>query len=348
MKFNQKISLNGRIISNQSPVFIIAEAGVNHNGDMILAKELVDAAVDAKVDAVKFQTFKADKLILKTVDKAIYQLETTSSKETQYDMLKRLEVTQQQNIELKRYCDEKKIMFLTTPFDEESLDELDMLELPAYKIASTDVTNLPFLKKIAKKKKPIFLSTGMSYLEEIELALRTIYAYNKEVVLLQCTANYPIEDNEANLNVIDAFKEKFDMLFGYSDHTVGVGAAPYAIAKGVKILEKHFTLDCNAVGPDHKASLTPEQLSEFVQTVRRVEKYMGTSIKQPTMSESKNRLSLQKCVVAAEKIEKNELFMENNLATKRTGGKGISPIYFYEIVGRKAKKTFYVDDIIEI
>ncbi|MDB9866039.1 N-acetylneuraminate synthase family protein, partial [Candidatus Thioglobus sp.] len=254
MKFNKKIKIQEKLISKDSPTFVIAEAGVNHNGDMIVAKKLIDLAVKAGADAVKFQTFSAKDLILNDIQKAPYQKETTDINETQFEMLKRLEVNLDQNKELKRYSDEKGIIFLTTPFDEKSLDDIDELDLPAYKVASTDTTNLMLLRKIAKKGKPIFLSTGMSYLSEIILALETIYEYNQKVVLMQCTANYPIQDNEANLGVINTFKKNFNILLGYSDHTVGTGAAPFAIPMGAKVLEKHFTLDKVSEGPDHKAS----------------------------------------------------------------------------------------------
>lgn len=258
MNFNKNINVGDFSLNTESPIFIIAEAGVNHNGDLEIAKKLIDLASEAGANAVKFQTFKTENLILKDVQKAQYQKKTTDSKESQFEMLKKLEVSKEQNQELKKYCKKKSIIFLTTPFDEKSLDDLDDLNLLAYKIASTDTTNLPFLKKIAKKGKPIFLSTGMSYLTEVKIALETIYEYNKDVVLLQCTANYPIKNNEANLNVINTYKKCFDVLLGYSDHSVGIGAAPYSVPMGVVVVEKHFTYDKNLSGPDHKASLSPE------------------------------------------------------------------------------------------
>lgn len=346
MKFNKYIMINDKVISNVSPAFIIAEAGVNHNGDIESAKKLVDVAVEANVDAVKFQTFKTEELILADVKKAVYQTKTTSNQETQYEMLKQLEVTVEENKELKRYCLEKDIIFLTTPFDEKSLEELDELDLPAYKIASTDLTNIPFLIKIAKKNKPIFLSTGMSYLDEIKSALNEIYKYNKNVILLQCTANYPIIDEEANLNVLDTFKQEFEMLLGYSDHTVGIGASPYALSKGVKVIEKHFTLSKESKGPDHKASLSPEQLREFVKVIRKAEKYMGTDIKMPSVSEANNRKSLQKCFVAKKIIRKGDILSDDNIIAKRTGGEGISPIYYKQVFGKKSEKDYAINEII--
>jgi N,N'-diacetyllegionaminate synthase len=348
MIFNKNLNIQNKEISPSSPTFVIAEAGVNHGGDMKVAKKLIDLASEAGADAVKFQTFKAEHLILESVKKAPYQQKTTEATETQMEMLKRLEVTREQNIELKRYCEEKNIIFLTTPFDEISLDEIDELELSAYKIASTDTTNLPFLKKVAQKGKPIFLSTGMTYLSEVQMALETIHEYNKDVVLLQCTANYPIRDDEANLAVIDTFKKHFDVLVGYSDHTVGVGAAAFAIPMGAKVVEKHFTLNKSLEGPDHKASLSPVELKEFVQLVRKVDAFMGSSIKKPNLSETKTRASLQKCLVANCEIQEGETFREDNIIGKRTGGEGVSPIYYKDLIGTKATKNYKKNEIIEI
>lgn len=348
MIFSNVINIAGKTVKQNAPTFIIAEAGVNHNGNIELAKKMIDLASEAGADAVKFQAFRTEALILDNVQKAAYQRKTTSQAENQYNMLKNLELSKEKNMELKKYCQKRNIIFLTTPFDEISLDELDELELDAYKIASTDITNLPFLRKVAKKQKPIILSTGMSYMEEVELAIETIFPYNRNVILLQCTANYPIEDSEANLNVLDTFKEKFDILLGYSDHTVGVGAAPYAIAKGAVVLEKHFTLNKTADGPDQKASLSPDELKAFVKEVRRAEKFMGSCIKMPTNSERKNRLSLQKCFVARCNIKKGENFSDDNIIAKRTGGIGISPIYEQEVLSSVASRDYAENDIIEI
>lgn len=348
MNFKKEIKIGNKCISENSSVFIIAEAGVNHGGDINIAKKLIDIAVDAGADAVKFQAFKTEHLILNNVDKAPYQKKTTDTSESQFEMLKKLEVTKEQNLQLKKYCEDKKIIFLTTPFDEVSLDELDELDLPAFKIASTDTTNLPFLKKVAQKGKPMFLSTGMTYQAEVELALKEIYKYNQEVILLQCTANYPIADDEVNLNVLNTFKQCFDILLGYSDHSVGVGAAPFAIPMGVKVVEKHFTIDKTLGGPDHRASLSPDELKEFVSTVKRVERYMGSSVKLPNLSETKTRASLQKCLVARLPIKKGEVFFEDNIVAKRTGGSGISPIYYEEILGKVASQNFAIDEKIEL
>jgi N-acetylneuraminate synthase len=347
MNFNRTIKVANREISESAPVFIIAEAGVNHNGDIKVAKKLIDVAVDAGVDAVKFQTFKTENLILESVQKAPYQKKTTRSSESQYEMLKKLEVTKDQNLELITYCKGKEIIFLSTPFDEESIDELVELDIPAFKVASTDITNLPFLKKLAKSGKPIFLSTGMSYLSEVEMALQEIYNYNKDVVLLQCTANYPIQDNEANLNVLNTFLSHFKILVGYSDHTVGTGASPYAIPMGARVVEKHFTIDNSSEGPDHKASLNPVQLKDYVKQIRKVEEYMGIFIKIPSFDETKTRKSLQKCLVAACEIKKDQSFTEQNIVAKRTGGEGISPLYYNQLLEKRASKKYNKNDIID-
>jgi N,N'-diacetyllegionaminate synthase len=348
MRFNKVINIAEKEISRISPTFVIAEAGVNHGGDMVIAKKLIDLAIDAKADAIKFQTFKAEHLILQNVQKAPYQKNTSDAIETQFEMLKKLEVSKEQNLDLKNYCAKNGIIFLTTPFDEESLDELDELNLSAYKVSSTDTTNLPFLEKIAKKSKPIFISTGMCYLAEVRLALETIYKYNKDVVLLQCTADYPIQDKEANLSVINTYRDNFDILLGYSDHSEGVGAAPFAIPMGAKVIEKHFTIDKFAHGPDHAASLSPNELIDLVKKIRKVDKYMGSSIKEPSLSEHKTRKLLQKCMVATQNIKKGEFFSEDNIIAKRTGGIGISPIYYMSIIGKKSNRNFKKNEVVSI
>lgn len=346
MCFDREIYISNQCINAESPTFIIAEAGVNHNGDMELAKQLIDVAVEAGVDAVKFQSFKTRDLILNNIQKAPYQQLTTDAKETQYDMLKRLEVSFEQNRQLQEYCKKRGIIFLSTPFEKRSLEELCDLGVDAIKVAATDLTNIQFLKLIAQKGKPIILSAGMCYLEEIRMALQAIYPINKQVILLQCTANYPIDNKEANLNVIDTLKEEFDILVGYSDHSVGIGASPYAVAKGAKLIEKHFTVDKTMDGPDQRASVTPEELKQLVSEIRRVETYLGTGIKIPTTSEQFTRKSLQKCFVAATEIECGEVFSEENIVAKRTNGEGISALYYENLIGRTAKRKYTVNDII--
>ena len=307
--FHMDISIDGKTVSEHSPVYIIAEAGVNHNGDMNLAKEMIDVAAEAGVDAVKFQNFKADGLILKNIEK---------------------------------------ITFLSTPFEKASLEELDNLGVPAFKVAATDLTNIQFLRQVAEKGKPIILSAGMCYLEEVKRALNAIYPLNKEVILLQCTANYPIQNSEANINVIRTLRDEFHILVGYSDHSQGVGAAPFAVAAGAKLVEKHFTLDKNMEGPDHKASVTPGELKQLVEDIRRVEEYLGDGVKMPSCSEQMTRKSLQKCLVAGKDIKAGEKFCNENIVAKRTDGVGISALYFDEIVGRTAGKDFTADEIIRV
>tara|TARA_B110000503_G_C7163915_1_gene421038 strand:+ start:685 stop:1731 length:1047 start_codon:yes stop_codon:yes gene_type:complete len=346
MQFNKRIEIRDNILQQNGKTFIIAEAGVNHGGNMDLARKLVDIAVDAGVDAVKFQAFRTNELIIQNVKKAPYQTKTTDKAESQSDMLKKLELRKDQYVELKEYCESKNIIFLITPFDETSLKELEEIGVVAYKVASTDTTNLPFLKKIAQTKKPIFLSTGMSYLEEIRSALEEIHTYNKDVVLMQCTANYPIKNDEANLNVIKTFQKNFNILTGYSDHSIGIGAAPYALPMGVCMIEKHFTINKSDEGPDHLASLDPEELKELVIEVRRIEQFLGSFEKVPTTSELKTRKSLQKNLVAKVAINEGELFSDENVIAKRTGGEGISPINYKSVFGKSAKKAYRVNEII--
>lgn len=348
MQFNKQIRIGNRLISEESKTFIIAEAGVNHNGDILIAKEMIDVAAEIGVDAVKFQSFKTDKLILKNIEKAPYQKITTNSHETQYDMLKRLEIGADQIQELIEYCKKKNIIFMSTPFEKDSLDVLDKLDVCAFKIAATDLTNIQFLRQVAQKDKPIILSAGMCYLEEVKKALEAIYPINKDVLILQCTANYPIKNCEANLKVIDTLKSEFDILVGYSDHSEGVGASPFAVARGAKVVEKHFTLSKSMIGPDHKASVEPKELEQLVSDIRRVEAYLGDGIKIPSCSEQMTRKSLQKCLVATKQIYKGEIFCDENIVAKRTNGNGISALYYDDVVGREAKKDFLEDDIISI
>lgn len=348
MHFNKTFYIGNTLISESSQTFIIAEAGVNHNGDIDMAQKLVDSALQAGVNAVKFQTFRTDEIILKSVEKAPYQKKTTNERKTQYEMLKELELSYGETRMIRDYCREKGILFLSTPFDQMSLKELGKLDLPAIKIAATDLTNIQYVRQVAKVGKPIILSAGMCYLDEIRLALEAIYPLNKNVILLQCTANYPLEDHEVNLNVIDTLKREYDILVGFSDHSQGIGAAPYAVAKGAKVIEKHFTLDKHAEGPDHKASIMPEELKQLVSDIRKVEKFLGSGIKRPSLSEQYTRRSLQKCMVAAKNIKKGERFTENNVTAKRTNGEGISALYYDDLLNRTAPRDFIKDDILEV
>lgn len=346
MDFNKVIKIGNKVISDFDRTFIIAEAGVNHNGNINLAKQMIDVASESGVDAVKFQSFKTENLILRNIEKAPYQKKTSNSEESQYDMLKRLELTKEQTIELIDYCKKKELIFLSTPFEKSSLDELNDLGVSAFKIAATDLTNIQFLRQIAEKGKPIILSAGMCYLEEVRCALEAIYPINKEVILLQCTANYPIRDSEANISVIRTFKQEFNVVVGYSDHSQGVGASSYAVALGAKVIEKHFTLDKTLQGPDHKASVTPSELVQLVQDIRRVEQYLGKGEKIPTCSEQMTRRSLQKCFVAARPIKVGERFSGENIVAKRTNGEGISALYYDSLLDMISCRDYKVDDVI--
>lgn len=348
MKFKKTIQIGNFIISEDAPVFIIAEAGVNHNGEIELAKKLIDVAVECGADAVKFQSFITEELILDNVEKATYQKETTAKTESQFSMLKKLEFAVSNMKLLKAYCREKNILFLTTPFDEKSLELLDELDLEAYKISSTDTTNIGFIRRVAKKGKPVIISTGMCYMQEVETALEALSEENQEVILLQCTSNYPVKDHEVHLNVIQTFKDRFDMIVGFSDHTPSIGASPYAVSMGAKVVEKHFTLDKSMEGPDHRASLDPAELKAYITEIRRVELYLGNPSKEPTEDEKETRNRLQKCLVAAIPITDGEVFSEDNIVAKRTGGKGISAIEYNAVVGKKANRDYKKNEIIEI
>lgn len=346
--FNQEIKIGDKTINEDNESFIIAEAGVNHNGKIEMAKKLVDAAVKAGVDAVKFQTFSTDRLIIKDTKKAKYQVDNTGSEESQYDMLKKLELSFEDHKIIKDYCDKNDITFLSTPYDPESVDMLDELGVSAYKVSSSDNTNLPFLNYLSKKDKPVILSTGMSYLGEIAEAVRAFKNNKfKDLILLHCVSNYPISMEKVNLEAINTLKDKFNTIVGYSDHTAGIGAAPYSIPLGAKVIEKHFTLDKNLSGPDHKASLNPEELKETVNLIRKVEKAMGTGIKAPILEERDSKKKLQKSIVSKKDIVKDETITEDKLTTKRPGT-GISPIYIKEVIGKKAKDNIPKDTIITL
>ncbi|AZO94015.1 N-acetylneuraminate synthase [Halocella sp. SP3-1] len=347
MKFSQEIKIGNKLINRDNPTFIIAEAGVNHNGDIKLAKKLIDIAVESNVDAVKFQTFSTERLILRDTEKPEYQKKNTESSENQYEMLKKLELDKEDHKILIDYCNKKGIIFLSTPYDEESADLLEGLGIKAYKIASTDTTNLLLLDYLAKKDKPVILSTGMSYLSEVEKAVDIFKKNNMgELILLHCISNYPLEFEKANLQAIKTLEDRFDLLVGYSDHTAGIGVAPYSIALGAKVIEKHFTIDKNLPGPDHKASLSPIELKSCVELIRKIEKAMGTGIKSPLLEEKQVKLLLQKSLVAKVSINKGESIKRDMLTAKRPCG-GISPLYLEEIVEKKAKMDIKKNSIIK-
>ena len=324
------------MIGPGNPCFIIAEAGVNHNGSLDLAKKLIDVAAKSGADAVKFQTFKTENVILTDIEKAPYQKGTTNATESQTEMLKKLETDEGFHVSLVEYCTEKNIIFLSTPYGEESLNLLMELGVPAIKIASTDTTNLLFLEQVAKSGKPVILSTGMCSLAEIEQAYNCLRENGcEQLALLKCTSNYPTDISEVNLRAIKTLENCFDAVIGFSDHTEGIGASPYAVAMGAKIVEKHFTLDKKMEGPDHQASLSPEELILWVEEIRKVEQMLGSSEVFPTKSENETKKALQKCLVSKVDFRKGDIITRKNIAAKRTGGKGISALEFYNVLGLK-------------
>ncbi len=319
-------------------VFIIAEAGVNHNGDIALARKLIDAAKNACCDAVKFQSFKADRLVTKTAGKAQYQIENTNSAESQYEMLKKLELSYNDHAELISYCRENNITFISTPFDEESADMLDNLGITVFKISSGDITDKHLLKHVAKKQKPVILSTGMSTLEEVEEALQWIYGEgNRNVTLLHCTSCYPAAVEDVNLNAIKALQHAFKVKVGYSDHTPGVEIPAAAVALGAEVIEKHITLDKSMPGPDHKVSLEPDELSKMVRYIRNIEKALGDGRKYPVQKELDVREAARKYIVTNREIYKGQVISYDMLCVKRAG-KGIEPKQMDSITGSVALK----------
>lgn len=330
-------------------VYIIAEAGVNHNGDIEVAKRLCDAAKNSGVDAVKFQTWKTENIVTKTAPLAAYQEENISSKsDSQFEMLKKLELSYNDFIELQKYCDKIGVRFLSTPDDEESLEFLSGLDLDFIKIGSGEVNNIPYLRKIGAKKQPVILSTGMSFLADVERAFNILLDSGaKSVALLHCTSNYPCPMNEVNLKAMLTLKAAFQCEVGYSDHTIGIEVPIAAVALGATIIEKHFTLDKEMDGPDHKASLDPQELTEMVRTIRNIEVALGDGIKRPNKSEEETSKVVWKSIVATCKIEKGSVFSIKNLTVKRTGD-GIPASFWDMVVGQKANRTFAADEVISI
>jgi N-acetylneuraminate synthase/N,N'-diacetyllegionaminate synthase len=330
-------------------VYIIAEAGVNHNGDIELAKKLCDAAKNSGVDAVKFQTWKTENIVTKTAPLAAYQEENISSKnDSQFEMLKKLELSYDDFVELQKYCEKIGVRFLSTPDDEESLEFLSGLNLDFLKIGSGEVNNIPYLRKIGAKGQPVLLSTGMSFLGDVERAYNILLdAGALSVTLLHCTSNYPCPMDEVNLTAMLTLKAAFHCEVGYSDHTLGIEVPIAAVALGAKIIEKHFTLDKTMDGPDHKASLNPEELAEMVRTIRNIEVALGNGIKRPNKSEEDTSKVVWKSIVATIKIEKGTVFTEENLTVKRTGD-GIPASFWDMVVGKKANRTFVADEVIRI
>lgn len=342
----RKVRVADRWIGEGEPTFIIAEAGVNHNGDISIAKKLIDAAVDAGADAVKFQIFKAENVVSKVAPKAGYQEESTDVAESQFEMLKRLELTEQDFAELKEYCEQRGILFMSTPHDYGSIDILDQLGVPVFKVGSGDLTNLPYLRHMARKRKPIILSTGMATLGEVEEAVETIWATgNRNLILLHCVSNYPARVADCNLRAMQTLEIAFKQPVGFSDHTLGIEISLAAVAMGAKVIEKHFTLDKEMSGPDHKASLEPNELRAMVQGIRKIEKAFGDGIKKPAESEADTRKVSRKSIVAKMNIVKGEVIKADHLIIKRPGT-GIKPKYFDSVVGRKARQDIETDTLL--
>jgi N,N'-diacetyllegionaminate synthase len=329
---------------------IIAEAGVNHNGDMRLAKELIDRAADAGADLVKFQTFKAARLVTGTAKKADYQTRTTGDRESQYEMLSRLELTEEMHRELIAHCAARGIGFFSTAFDLESVDLLISLGQERFKIPSGEITNLPYLRQIGRAGKEVLLSTGMAALGEVEQAITALEAAGTprtRMTVLHCTTEYPAPMNEVNLRAMQTLHAAFDVAVGYSDHTAGFEVAIAAVAMGASVIEKHFTLDHALPGPDHKASLEPQELKAMVAAIRNIEQALGDGIKRLTPSEARNRPVARKSLVASRPIAAGERFTPNNLAAKRPGT-GLSPMRWDDVIGRTAPRDFAIDELIEL
>lgn len=329
-------------------VYIIAEAGVNHNGQLDLALKLCDAAKEAGVDAIKFQTWKTENIVTAQARQAAYQTENTGVEESQYDMLKKLELSYDHFRYIRDYCKKIGIDFLSTPDEEESLAFLVNLGLPLIKVGSGEVTNIPYLRKIGSQKKPVILSTGMSNLAQVATAYDTLLkAGAPSVALLHCTTNYPCPVDEVNLKAMCTLRDAFKCQVGYSDHTMGLEVPVAAVALGAEIIEKHFTLDRNMEGPDHKASLEPAELKSMVLQIRNIEAALGNGIKCPNKSESENAKVVQKSILAKCPIKKGEVLTEDNLVAKRAGS-GISSVYWDVVVGTKALQDYDIDEPIKL
>jgi N,N'-diacetyllegionaminate synthase len=325
-------------IGSGHPCFIIAEAGVNHNGDLGLAKSLVDAACAAGADAVKFQTWLTEKLVAPDALMAEYQKQNFGREHSQFEMLKQLELSYDHFRELKRHAEQRNILFFSTPDEEESADFLESLGVLLFKIGSGEVTNLPFLRHVALKGKPIILSTGMSTLGEIEAAVRTIeQAENRQLVLLQCVSNYPADPADNNLRAMDSLAAAFNYPVGFSDHTLGIEVAIAAVARGACVLEKHFTLNKAMPGPDHRASADPAEFADMVRAIRNVERALGDGIKRPVLSEIETKKVVQKAITAKRIIRAGEEITPDDVTLRRTSG-GLAPAYLALILGRQASR----------
>ncbi len=331
-------------------ILIIAEAGVDHNGDMTLARKLIDVAAEAGADLVKFQTFDADRLVTRAAKKADYQTETTDGNESQYEMLRRLELSADMHKELIAHCAARGIGFFSTGFDIESIDLLVSLGQDRFKIPSGEITNLPYLRHIGQLEKDVILSTGMATLGEIEAAIDVLEQAGtprSRLTVLHCTTEYPAPMLDVNLRAMQNIRTAFGTAVGYSDHTLGIEVAIAAAALGASIIEKHFTLDHNLSGPDHQASLEPEELKAMVAAIRNIEIALGDGIKRPTPSEARNKHVARKSLVASQDINRDEGFSAENITAKRPGT-GLSPMRWDEVMGRLASRDFSKDELIEL
>ncbi len=330
-------------------VFIIAEAGVNHNGNLDLALQLVDIAADAGADAVKFQTFTAQTLLRRDAAKAEYQQKVTASDESQFEMIKRLELDLEAHQRLNRHCQKRGITFLSSAFDLPSVDLLAQMGMETFKIPSGEITNLPYLRKIGELKKQVVLSTGMAEMNEIDAALKiltTAGTPREQICVLHCNTEYPTPMIDVNLHAMQTIARELQVRTGYSDHTTGIEVAIAAVALGAEIIEKHFTLDRNLPGPDHQASLEPEELAAMVQAIRNIELALGNGIKTPSRSELKNREVARRSIVAATRIQRGECFSTQNLTVKRPAT-GLSPMAWDRLLGQLAKRDYTVDEEID-
>lgn len=331
-------------------VYIIGEAGVNHNGDITIAKRLIEEAARIGIDAVKFQTFNSKKLVSKFANKAEYQKKTTDVAESQLKMLERLELSRNDHYELIEHCKNCQIDFLSSPFDLESIDFLNEIGLETFKIPSGEITNLPFLQKIGALRKKVILSTGMSTLSEVKDALKVLYAagtHKNDITVLHCNTEYPTPMSDVNLLAMNTMGKELQVRVGYSDHTNGIEVPIAAVALGACMIEKHFTLDRNMEGPDHKASLEPYELEAMTKGIRNIEVALGDGVKKPSASESKNMKIARKSIVALSSIKKGDTFSPLNIAVKRPGS-GISPMLWDDVIGKCAQRDFNEDELIEL
>lgn len=329
---------------------IIAEAGVNHNGDLALAKQLIERAAEAGADLVKFQTFKADRQVTRTAKKAVYQTQTTSTEESQHEMLRRLELSTDMHHELIEHCAVNNIGFFSTGFDIESIDLLLSLGQDFFKVPSGEMTNLPYLRHIGQLGKTVILSTGMATLGEVESAIDALEQAGTpraNISVLHCTTEYPTPMTEVNLRAMQSMQTAFGVEVGYSDHTPGIEVSIAAVAMGASVIEKHFTLDRNLPGPDHQASLEPEELTAMVSAIRNIEVALGDGIKRLTPSEAKNAPVMRKSLLANQAIKAGEIFSADNITAKRPGT-GISPMRWDDVIGRTASRDFAEDELIDL